>query len=65
MITAVQLQCTEDDNRSYRYVCNMSFVSVVAVMITSDYLQLRAFHAAVGIAYGTRSTCACLPAAVR
>jgi len=28
--------------------------SVVEVMITSDYLQLRAFHAAVGIACGTR-----------
>jgi len=26
---------------------------VVEVMITSDYLQLRAFHAAVGIACGT------------
>jgi len=38
---------------------------VVAVTITSDYLQLRAFPAAVGIACGTRSTCACLPAAVR
>jgi len=40
-------------------------VNVGDVMITSDYLQLRAFHAAVGIACGTRSTCACLPAAVR
>jgi len=29
-------------------------VNVAEVVITSDYLQSRAFHAAVGIACGTR-----------
>jgi len=39
----------------------------VDVMIAFDYLQLRAFHAAVSVACGTLdcSLLACLPAAVR
>jgi len=31
--TAVQLLCTDDDNRSYRNVCNMSFVSFSLAVI--------------------------------
>jgi len=32
-ITAVLLICTDDDNRSYRNVCNMSFVSFALAVI--------------------------------
>jgi len=32
-ITAVLLLCTDDDNRSYRNVCNMSFVSFALAVI--------------------------------
>ena len=32
-ITAVLLQCTDDDNRSYRNVCYMSFVSIALAVI--------------------------------
>ena len=32
-ITAVLLLCTDDDNRSYRNVCNMSFVSFAFAVI--------------------------------
>jgi len=52
--------------RSRRLTKISSSVIVAEVMITFDYLQLRAFHAAVGYACGSHvARYACLPAAVR
>jgi len=41
VISAVQiyLQCTDDDNKSYRNVCNMSFLSKYAIYQTPWCLQ--------------------------
>ena len=41
IISAVQiyLQCTDDDNKSYRNVCNMSFLSKYAMNQTPWCLQ--------------------------
>jgi len=33
LLPARKLQCTDDDNRSYRNVCNMSFVSFSLAVI--------------------------------
>ena len=41
------LQCTDDDNRSYRNVCNMSFVSfsLAVIFIVAHWIAFR-YHAA-------------------
>ena len=44
-ITAVLLLCTDDDNRSYRNVCNMSFVSFsLAVVFITRLFSTSAFR---------------------
>jgi len=45
-IAANNLQCTDDDNRSYRNVCNMSFVSfLLAVIFIIRLFSTFAFRA--------------------
>jgi len=47
MITAVLLLCTDDDDRSYRNVCNMSFVSRLACSKHYNFFDKLAEFASV------------------
>ena len=58
-ITAVLLLCIDDDNRSYRNVCNMSFVSfALAVIFITSNLNLWTWK------FLTRSSLATLEMAI-
>ena len=65
LIATVNLQCTDDDNRSYRNVCNMSFVSfsLAAIFIIHRTPKLRNLNRAClnsTISFETGDSC-CVP----